>query len=57
MNCRCLFIPRETKPEPNITNTVNDLIVKVVKQLAKVRSRTISYLDDKEPSDPFETNR
>jgi CheY-like chemotaxis protein len=46
---------RETLPEPEITNSVNDLILKVVKRLAHERSRPLVYDDQKEPT-PVEGN-
>lgn len=41
---------REIQPEPEICNSVNDFIPKVVKQLAIARAMPISYSDEKEPT-------
>jgi CheY-like chemotaxis protein len=41
---------RETQPEPEISNAVNDLIVKIVRRLAVERGKPILYEDEKIPT-------
>ena len=41
---------RETYPEPKITNSINDLIVKVIKEIYSSRSKPIEYRDEKQPT-------
>jgi CheY-like chemotaxis protein len=41
---------REIQPEPDISNSVNDFIPKVVKRLAIARAQPISYSEEKEPT-------
>jgi CheY-like chemotaxis protein len=43
---------REFVPEAQLSNAVNDFLVKVVKQLASIRRRPIVYPDQKEPTPP-----
>jgi CheY-like chemotaxis protein len=41
---------RETLPEPQISNSINDLIVKVIKEIYSSRSKPIEYKNEKQPS-------
>ncbi len=41
---------RETIPEPLISNSINDLVVKVIKEIYTSRSKPIEYRNEKQPT-------
>lgn len=41
---------RETIPEPLISNSINDFVVKVIKEIYSSRSRPIDYKNEKQPT-------